>query len=85
VEGVEGVCATESKAKEEETALVVEFSPALDHTIAERWIDLAYVDWQDNDSDQIFQIEGLIQKYQQMGSEAYTVNSSGGRTGWYII
>lgn len=46
--------------------VTAEIVPAVDAQHAERWIELAYTEWADDDEERLMQLAGLSQKYSQL-------------------
>lgn len=46
-----------------EKTVFVSLTPASDDTLSSKWIDVAYIVWEEDLSNRLIQLEGLIQKY----------------------
>ena len=51
-----------------DTATTVTLTPSTDASLATKWVDLAYTTFSEDDSDQLLQIEGLVEQYSSVMS-----------------
>jgi hypothetical protein len=62
--GIPTVLATVEIGEFLEEGDMVEFFPARDITGLEHWLEIAHMEWSDNDRDRLMQLEGMVSRYQ---------------------